>query len=176
MNSDGFDYDVLIIGSGFGGSVAALRAAEKGYRVGMLESGRRWNDEDVPKSSWDVRKFAWLPAPRCTASSASSSSTTSLCCAAPASAGVRTTTRRRCTCRRSSSSMRRNGRTSPTGPTSWRLIDQAPRMLGAVPYPVHGHGRRPGDAARSQPTWERGNTYSKAPVGVYFGTPGSRGR
>jgi cholesterol oxidase len=36
-----FDYDVLIIGSGFGGSVAALRAAEKGYRVGVMESGRR---------------------------------------------------------------------------------------------------------------------------------------
>jgi cholesterol oxidase len=46
----GFDYDVVIIGSGFGGSVAALRAAEKGYRVGVLESGRRWGDEDIPKT------------------------------------------------------------------------------------------------------------------------------
>ena len=45
-----FDYDVVIIGSGFGGSVAALRAAEKGYRVAVMESGRRWNDEDIPKS------------------------------------------------------------------------------------------------------------------------------
>jgi cholesterol oxidase len=41
------DYDVAIIGSGFGGSVAALRAAEKGYRVGVMESGKRWNDEDA---------------------------------------------------------------------------------------------------------------------------------
>jgi choline dehydrogenase-like flavoprotein len=40
-----FDYDVVIIGSGFGGSVAALRAAEKGYRVGVMESGKRWKDE-----------------------------------------------------------------------------------------------------------------------------------
>ena len=43
-----FDYDVVIIGSGFGGSVAALRAAEKGYRVGVMEAGRRWKDEDLP--------------------------------------------------------------------------------------------------------------------------------
>jgi cholesterol oxidase len=41
-----FDYEVVIIGSGFGGSVAALRAAEKGYRVGVMEAGRRWKDED----------------------------------------------------------------------------------------------------------------------------------
>jgi cholesterol oxidase len=45
-----FDYDVVIVGSGFGGSVAALRAAEKGYRVAVMESGRRWKDEDIPKT------------------------------------------------------------------------------------------------------------------------------
>ena len=56
------DYDVVIIGSGFGGSVAALRAAEKGYRVGVMESGRRWRDEDIPKTEWDLPKFLWLPA------------------------------------------------------------------------------------------------------------------
>jgi cholesterol oxidase len=44
-----FDYDVVIIGSGFGGSVAALRAAEKGYRVGVMEAGRRWKDEDIQR-------------------------------------------------------------------------------------------------------------------------------
>ena len=57
-----FDYDVVIIGSGFGGSVAALRAAEKGYRVGVMESGRRWKDEDIPKSQWDLPHFLWFPA------------------------------------------------------------------------------------------------------------------
>jgi len=57
-----FDYDVVIIGSGFGGSVAALRAAEKGYRVGVMESGRRWADEDIPKTQWDLAHFVWFPA------------------------------------------------------------------------------------------------------------------
>jgi choline dehydrogenase-like flavoprotein len=52
----------VIVGSGFGGSVAALRAAEKGYRVGVMESGRRWNDEDIPKSQWDLPHFLWFPA------------------------------------------------------------------------------------------------------------------
>ena len=57
-----FDYDVLIVGSGFGGSVAMLRAGEKGYRVGVMESGKRWNDEDIPKSQWHLPGFLWFPA------------------------------------------------------------------------------------------------------------------
>jgi cholesterol oxidase len=55
------DFDVLIVGSGFGGSVAALRLAEKGYRVGVLEAGKRWADEDFPKTSWRLPKFLWAP-------------------------------------------------------------------------------------------------------------------
>src|ERR1700758_4473329 len=55
------DYDVLIIGSGFGGSITALRLTEKGYRVGVLEAGRRFNDEDFAKTSWNLRKFLWAP-------------------------------------------------------------------------------------------------------------------
>lgn len=55
------DYDVLIIGSGFGGSVTALRLTEKGYRVGVLEAGRRFSDEEFAKTSWDLRKFLWAP-------------------------------------------------------------------------------------------------------------------
>ncbi len=57
----GFDYDVLVIGSGFGGSVSALRLTEKGYRVGVLEAGRRWDETTLPKSSWNLRRFLWFP-------------------------------------------------------------------------------------------------------------------
>src|SRR6266568_1058961 len=55
------DYDVIVIGSGFGGSVAALRLTEKGYRVGVLEAGQRFTDETLPKTSWHIRKFLWAP-------------------------------------------------------------------------------------------------------------------
>lgn len=56
-----FDYDVVVIGSGFGGSVSALRLTEKGYRVAVLESGRRWPAESIPTSNWNVRKSIWAP-------------------------------------------------------------------------------------------------------------------
>ena len=56
-----FDYDWLIIGSGFGGSVSALRLAEKGYKVGVLEAGRRYRDEDYAKTTWDLKRFLWAP-------------------------------------------------------------------------------------------------------------------
>lgn len=55
------DYDVAVVGSGFGGSVAALRLTEKGYRVGVFEAGRRFTPETLPRSSWDLRRFLWAP-------------------------------------------------------------------------------------------------------------------
>lgn len=55
------DYDIVVIGSGFGGSVAALRLAEKGYSVLVLEAGRRFEDEDFAKTSWDTRNYLWAP-------------------------------------------------------------------------------------------------------------------
>jgi cholesterol oxidase len=61
MTTTRFDYDWLIVGSGFGGSVSALRLAEKGYKVGVLECGRRFRDEDFATSTWQLRKFLWAP-------------------------------------------------------------------------------------------------------------------
>ncbi len=68
----GSDYDVLVIGSGFGGSVAALRLTEKGYRVGVLEAGRRFDDpaetapdrrhRALPRTSWRASRYLWAPA------------------------------------------------------------------------------------------------------------------
>lgn len=57
-----YDYDVIVVGSGFGGSVTALRLTEKGYRVGVLEAGRRFTRDALPKNSWDIKKYLWAPA------------------------------------------------------------------------------------------------------------------
>ena len=61
MTNDKFDFDWLIIGSGFGGSVSALRLSEKGYKVGVLECGRRFRDEDFAESTWQLGRFLWAP-------------------------------------------------------------------------------------------------------------------
>ena len=55
------EFDVVVIGSGFGGSVAALRLREKGYSIAVLEAGRRFEDKDFPKTSWHLRKFLYAP-------------------------------------------------------------------------------------------------------------------
>jgi cholesterol oxidase len=59
---DAFDYDFVIVGSGFGGSVSALRLVEKGYSVAVLEMGKRWTKESFPKSNWNLWKHFWRPA------------------------------------------------------------------------------------------------------------------
>jgi cholesterol oxidase len=56
-----FDHDWLVVGSGFGGSVAALRLREKGYSVAVLEAGRRFADDELPRSTWDLRRYFWAP-------------------------------------------------------------------------------------------------------------------
>ncbi|MEU5538214.1 GMC family oxidoreductase [Streptomyces sp. NPDC020362] len=61
MPQDAHDYDVLVIGSGFGGSVTALRLTEKGYKVGVLEAGRRFARDTLPKNSWDLKNYLWAP-------------------------------------------------------------------------------------------------------------------
>ncbi len=54
-------YDYIIIGSGFGGSVSALRLAEKGYSVLVIEKGKKYGNTDFPKTNWNVRKWFWVP-------------------------------------------------------------------------------------------------------------------
>ena len=61
MSQQRRDFDVVVIGSGFGGSVAALRLTEKGYRVAVIEAGRRFKDKDFPKTSWRLSKFLFMP-------------------------------------------------------------------------------------------------------------------
>ncbi|HUI41973.1 MAG TPA: GMC family oxidoreductase [Terriglobia bacterium] len=56
-----FDFDFIVIGSGFGGSVSAHRLTEKGYRVAVMEMGRRWGPENLPKTSWRLRRWLWRP-------------------------------------------------------------------------------------------------------------------
>ncbi len=58
-------FDFVIIGSGFGGSVSAMRLTQKGYNVLVLERGKRYNADDFPKTNWNIFKFLWLPALRC---------------------------------------------------------------------------------------------------------------
>ncbi|MBK9175457.1 MAG: GMC family oxidoreductase [Flavobacteriales bacterium] len=57
--------DHIVIGSGFGGSVSAMRLAEKGYSVLVMEKGKRWRTEEFPRTNWSVRKFLWAPVLRC---------------------------------------------------------------------------------------------------------------
>ncbi|CAL9477883.1 Cholesterol oxidase [Streptomyces sp. enrichment culture] len=61
MPQDAYDYDVIVVGSGFGGSVSALRLTEKGYKVGVLEAGRRFTRASLPKNSWDLKNYLWAP-------------------------------------------------------------------------------------------------------------------
>ena len=56
-----FDFDFIVIGSGFGGSVTAHRLVEKGYRVAVMEMGRRWTPENLPKTSWEMHRWFWRP-------------------------------------------------------------------------------------------------------------------
>ncbi len=64
MMKNSLKYDYIVIGSGFGGSVSAMRLAEKGYSVLILEMGKRYKAEDFPKSNWNFKKFLWMPSLR----------------------------------------------------------------------------------------------------------------
>jgi cholesterol oxidase len=59
------EFDVVVVGSGFGGSVTAMRLSQKGYRVAVIEAGKRWRAADFPKTNWNVWKYFWAPKFRC---------------------------------------------------------------------------------------------------------------
>ena len=63
--TDDQTYDFVIIGSGFGGSVSAMRLTEKGYKVLVLERGKRSQDQDFPRTNWNIFKYLWAPVARC---------------------------------------------------------------------------------------------------------------
>jgi cholesterol oxidase len=167
----GPDYDVVVIGSGFGGSVAALRLAEKGYRVGVLEAGARFDEDSYPKTSWEVRKFLFAPAIGCYGIQRIDVLKD---CIILSGAGVG-----------GGSLVYANTLYEPldafyTDPswasiTDWRAelapyFDQARRMLGVVTNPTI----TPSDEVMRAVAEEMGvgHTFRPAPVGVYFGAPG----
>ena len=169
------DYDWIVVGSGFGGSVSALRLAEKGYSVAVLECGSRFRDEDFAESTWEPRRYFWSPRLGMRGSSGSPSSRTSSWSAAAASAAAASATRTPSTVPPRPSSRTRSGPTSATGrPSSRPHYETAQRMLGVV---VH-EGTSPADQLLRELGEELGvgDTYRKTPIGVFLDKPGRDGR
>ncbi|HWH46148.1 MAG TPA: GMC family oxidoreductase, partial [Thermoleophilaceae bacterium] len=165
------DYDWLVVGSGFGGSVSALRLSEKGHRVGVLESGRRYTDEDFPSSTWDLRRYYWAPRAGLRGifrlSLFRDVSVVSGCGVGGGSLGFANTLYR--------APLRFYEDPQWAGLEDWQAAlaphyDEAERMLGVSDVtaddPADRLLREFGD------TLGVGHTYSKARVGVYFGEPG----
>ncbi|MGW4499210.1 FAD-dependent oxidoreductase [Micromonospora sp. NPDC004336] len=174
-------YDVVVIGSGFGGSVTALRLAEKGYSVGVLEAGRRFADDEFPETSWRLRRFLWAPRLGCY--------------------GLQRLTLLRAADRRAGggvlvlsgagvgggSLVYANTLYEPLDAfyadpqwrdvTDWRAelarhYDQAKRMLGVTTYPVATRADRAMRAVAER--MGVGHTFHSTPVGVHIGMPGRR--
>ena len=166
-------YDAIVIGSGFGGSVSALRLAEKGYRVLVLEKGRRFAPEDFPKTNWDLRRWMWMPRARdarhlqddllrARHGGARRRRT----------AAARSSTRTRCPCRRT--------RSSPSG--SWarprRLEERSSPRTTRPPSACSAPTRNPTPDLRGRVMREiardigREKHFHPTDVAVYFGEPG----
>jgi len=167
-----FDYDVLVVGSGFGGSVTALRLTEKGYRVGVLEAGARFEDQDLPETSFEVSKYLFRPEIGCYGIQRIDALKD---CLIVSGAGVG-----------GGSLVYANTLYEPLPAfyadaqwshiTDWRAelapyYDQAKRMLGVVENPL----RTPSDEIMEKVATEMGvaDTFHPTPVGVFFGGPGA---
>ncbi|MEJ2871957.1 GMC family oxidoreductase [Actinomycetospora sp. OC33-EN08] len=162
-------YDVLVIGSGFGGSVSALRLTEKGYRVGVLEAGRRFTPETLPSTSWDVRNFLWAPRLGCYGIQRIHV-LRDVVVLAGAGVGGGSLNYANTLYQPSSEAFYRDPQWSSI--TDWRaeldpFYDQAQRMLGVVTQP----SVTPSDEVMRQVAreWGREDTVTPTQVGVYFG-------
>jgi cholesterol oxidase len=168
---DGRDYDVIVVGSGFGGSVAALRLTEKGYRVAVLEAGARFADGDFAATSFDTRRYLFRPEIGCYGIQRIDALKN---CLILSGAGVG-----------GGSLVYANTLYEPleqfyddpswSDITDWRAelapyFDQAKRMLGVVENPV----TTPSDEVMKQVADDLGvgDTFHPTPVGVFFGGPG----
>jgi len=168
------DYDVLVIGSGFGGSVTALRLTEKGYRVGVLEAGRRFEDADYPRTSWDARKFLWAPKLGCLGIQRIHL-LRDVIILAGAGVGGGSLVYANTLYRPKSDAFYHDRQWAQI--TDWRAelapyYDQAERMLGVVQNPT----MTPSDEVLKRVAEEMGvgSTFGMAPVGVFFGAEGRK--
>jgi cholesterol oxidase len=170
-STTGFDFDVIVIGSGFGGSVSALRLTEKGYRVAVLEAGARFEDKDFADTSWDLPKYLFRPEVGCYGIQRIDALND---CLILSGAGVG-----------GGSLVYANTLYEPLDPfyrdPSWQHItdwkaelapyyDQAKRMLGVVENPL----RTAADDVMQQVADDMGvgDTFHPTPVGVFFGGSG----
>jgi cholesterol oxidase len=168
------DYDVLVIGSGFGGSVSALRLTEKGYRVGVLEAGRRFDDADYPRTSWDARRFLWAPRLGCQGIQRIHI-LRDVIILAGAGVGGGSLVYANTLYRPEADAFYRDRQWGHI--TDWRAelapyYDQAERMLGVVQNPT----MTPSDEAMKQVAEQMGvsHTFDLARVGVFFGQNGRK--
>ena len=167
------DFDVVVVGSGFGGSVAALRLTEKGYRVAVLESGRRFADDELPKTSWDLRRFLWAPDLGCYGVQRIHMLRDCLILAGAGVGGGSLNYAN--TLYRPMDAFYRDTQWSHI--TDWKAelapyYDQASRMLGVVTNPTE----TPSDVVmrRVAEDMDRADSYHHTPVGVHFGEPGEQ--
>ncbi|WP_232678884.1 GMC family oxidoreductase [Nocardioides sp. R-C-SC26] len=164
-------FDVLVIGSGFGGSVTALRLTEKGYKVGVLEAGARFEDSDFTSGTFDITRYLWAPALGCYGIQRVDAVRDTMIVAGAGVGG--------------GSLVYANTLYEPLpafyNDPQWRDItdwqselapfyDQAKRMLGVVENPV----RTPADDVMEKVATDAGvgDSFHPTPVGVFFGGPG----